>query len=60
MIMDDVARDAKIQQVRDACRSSDLDRLRELAISQGGLVDDESRRTACRSSTIARFDLDLD
>jgi hypothetical protein len=33
--------------IRDACRTKDLDALRALSTSQGGLVSDELRRLAC-------------
>jgi len=38
---------AKVQRILEACRDRDLDTLRHLAASEGGLVEDEIRRTAC-------------
>jgi hypothetical protein len=37
----------KTRRILEACRDRDLDVLRELAVSEGGLVEDEIRRTAC-------------
>lgn len=37
----------KATQIRDACLRKDLDSLRELSISEGGLVSDELRRQVC-------------
>lgn len=39
---------AKVERVLTACRGRDLDALKELAASEGGLVEDEVRRTACK------------
>ncbi|KAK5116565.1 hypothetical protein LTR85_009190 [Meristemomyces frigidus] len=36
----------KVQRILRACRDRDLDQLRELVISEGGLIEDEVRRTA--------------
>lgn len=40
----------KITKVLAACRDRDLAALARLATSQGGLIEDEVRRTACTSS----------
>lgn len=37
----------KVQHILQACRDRNLDKLRTLAASEGGLVEDEIRRTAC-------------
>lgn len=37
----------KQQKIREACRWRDAQLLRELATSDGGLVTDDLRRTAC-------------
>ena len=37
----------KRQRIFQACVDRDVDKLRKLAISDGGLIDDELRRTAC-------------
>lgn len=39
---------SKREKIFQACRNKDISQLRELAISNGGLVDDEVRRVACR------------
>jgi hypothetical protein len=41
------ARDAKAAKIHDACRGGDVNTLRILAISEGGLISDEVRRQAC-------------
>lgn len=40
--------EAKIARILEACRWRDSDILRSLAISEGGLINDEVRRAACR------------
>ncbi len=40
-------RDEKIVQIRRACDIRDLDAVRKLAVTKGGLVNDSLRRTAC-------------
>lgn len=37
----------KRQRILQVCGERDVDQLRKLATSEGGLVDDEVRRTAC-------------
>jgi hypothetical protein len=37
----------KATQIRDACRKKDLDALRDLSTSEGGLVSDDLRKLAC-------------
>lgn len=37
----------KVQCILAACRDRDLEQLRELTTSEGGLIEDEVRRTAC-------------
>lgn len=44
---------AKVTDVLQACRDLDLPQLRYLAASEGGLVEDEVRRTACMRSPAA-------
>ena len=39
--------DEKISEIRLACEFSDLDSIRKLALSPGGLVNDSLRRTTC-------------
>ena len=39
----------KVQQILRACRDHDYAKLQALAASPGGLVEDEVRRTACKS-----------
>lgn len=39
--------DGKVTRIRDACRWKDIETLRKLATSEGGLVSDEIRRQAC-------------
>lgn len=39
----------KVQQILRACKDGDVVALQQLATSQNGLVEDEVRRTACRS-----------
>jgi hypothetical protein len=39
--------DAKIAKIRDACEWRDIETLRTLATSEGGLVSDDVRRQAC-------------
>ncbi|KAK5132506.1 hypothetical protein LTR08_008890 [Meristemomyces frigidus] len=39
----------KVHRILQACRDRDLDELRELGTSDGGLIEDEVRRTACES-----------
>lgn len=41
------AREAKATKVLNACRMKDVDLLRALATSEGGLVSDTVRRQAC-------------
>lgn len=41
------AHDEKAQQIKRACEERDRDRLIELAISEGGLLQDELRKEAC-------------
>ncbi|PBP25984.1 GTPase-activating protein gyp10 [Diplocarpon rosae] len=43
---DDDARSAKVTKILDACRWKDVETLRELAASEGGLVSDKVRRQA--------------
>ena len=38
---------SKADKIRQACEDRDLDSIRELAVSEDGLVEDELRRTAC-------------
>jgi hypothetical protein len=38
---------AKITEIEAACSEGNLDRIRELAISQAGLISDQVRCTAC-------------
>lgn len=45
----------KIASILDACDSRDLKLLVELASSDGGLVDDQTRRRACTVSPVKRF-----
>lgn len=40
---------AKASQILAACRDRDLEALRELAASENGLIEDDIRRTACKS-----------
>lgn len=40
----------KIEKILAACRDRDLEALAHLATSQGGLIEDELRRTACMNS----------
>lgn len=37
----------KVHQILHACKTRDLIELRKLATSEGGLIEDEVRRTAC-------------
>ena len=37
----------KVHRILQACRDRDLNELRELGTSEGGLIEDEVRRTAC-------------
>lgn len=46
----DLGLDAKADAVALACEKRDLERLRQLASSQHGLVKDELRRVACGST----------
>lgn len=46
----------KVQLILQACADRDLVALRELATSEGGLVEDEIRRTACMSLLQALID----
>lgn len=39
----------KRQRISQACVDREIDILRKLATSEGGLIDDEVRRTACMS-----------
>jgi len=41
------ARDAKAAKILDACKKKDIENLRILATSGGGLVSDNIRRQAC-------------
>jgi hypothetical protein len=38
---------AKVRSILEACRDHDYAALQELAVSPGGLIEDEIRRTAC-------------
>lgn len=42
--------ETKIEDIVEACRWKDVKALRLLAVSAGGLVNDELRREACRFS----------
>ena len=43
----------KIHEIRSACEKRDVDALRDLAASEGGLLEDKARREACmRRNTI--------
>jgi hypothetical protein len=44
--------DDKAKRILTACRDNDLNALIELATSAGGLVDDEIRQTACKTSQL--------
>jgi hypothetical protein len=46
--LDEKGRDAKASQILDACRRRDVETLRVLSTSEGGLVSDEVRRQACQ------------
>lgn len=47
--------DAKVEDVKTACKHRDIRRLIDLASSEGGLLTDELRRTACKLSlTLAK------
>lgn len=48
--LDDSTRQ-KLNNVFAACRDRDIDALRALATSDGGLIDDDARRAACTSIT---------
>lgn len=39
----------KSKHIEEACQWKDTQRLRDLAVSEGGLVSDDIRRRACRS-----------
>lgn len=39
--------EAKVDRITQACRDRDLCALRELAAAEGGLINDDLRRTAC-------------
>jgi hypothetical protein len=41
----------KVTYIEDACRDEDLDALIDLATTNGGLVKDSLRRTACRNTS---------
>lgn len=41
-----IARDAKVASIREACQWKDIEKLRALATSEGGLVLDDVRRQA--------------
>lgn len=40
--------EAKVAKILEACRWKDLEKLRELALSESGLVSDELRHQACK------------
>lgn len=42
---------AKVKQILDACGENDFDTIAALATSDGGLVEDNVRRIACKRST---------
>ena len=44
--------EVKVDAIRQACIARNLDRLRELATSKGGLITDEVRRTACMYASV--------
>lgn len=48
---------AKVMQILQACRDSDLHALAALASSAHGLVEDEIRRTACNTPPFATIPL---
>jgi hypothetical protein len=54
-----IARDAKVATIREACRWKEVEKLRALATSEGGLVLDEVRRQACSCTCGWAFDLSL-
>lgn len=39
---------SKARRIEEACRWRDTQRLRDLAVSEGGLLSDEIRRQACQ------------
>jgi hypothetical protein len=43
---------AKRIAILDACKNRDLEALRDLAISEGGLLSDTIRHEACKSKTL--------
>ncbi len=49
---------AKAAEILETCQQKDLDTLRMLAISEGGLVSDEVRRQACSCHQVRLLDLD--
>lgn len=42
----------KSKHIEEACQWKDTQRLRDLAVSEGGLMSDDIRRRACRSLLI--------
>ena len=45
----------KVSRIFKACTEGDQEALRELATSEGGLVDDTARRVACKNPSIAQI-----
>lgn len=45
----------KSKQIEEACQWKDTQRLRDLAVSEGGLLSDDIRRRACRLAFRSTF-----
>ena len=54
-VIDDVSQ--KVHEIHEACRRQDVDSIRALASSEGGLIDDEARRAACMRYTMSCSDI---
>ena len=46
----------KVQSIWRACQGRELEKLREFAISEGGLVNDELRRLACTRGVSSAYE----